>query len=189
MKKNIIYKVLMLILVASVVTSFTSCGGDDFENTNPNTPNGNNNTNANTPGSSEEQGVTASAEYIEPCLDFGSSQAHVKEYMSGSAWELSDASNDVVLLYTDNKDNMINYAFIDGLHLVTVTYPNFTEKKASGIEAEIERRYGITMTKTTNPEDSSQYMLSGTATINNRTVAIMMNCYAQGINIIYGLPD
>ena len=112
-----------------------------------------------------------------------------KDYMSGSAWELSDASNDVVLLYTDNKDNMINYAFIDGLHLVTVTYPNFNEKKASGIKAEIERRYGITMTKTTNPEDSSQYMLSGTATINNRTVAIMMNCYAQGINIIYGLPD
>ena len=187
MKKDILYKVLMLFLVASVSASIISCGGDD-ENT-TNTPHGNNNTNANTPGSSAEQGVTESTEYIEPCLDFGSSTTHVKDYMSGSAWELSDASNDVVLLYTDNKEDMINYTFIDGLHLVTVTYPNFSDTKANGFKAEIERRYGITMTKETDPEDSSQYILSGTGTINNRTVAIMMNCYRQGITIIYGLPD
>ena len=63
------------------------------------------------------------------------------------------------------------------------------DAKALGFKAEIEKRYGITMKKVTNSEDGTEYIYEGLATIGGKQVEIMMNCYKQGINIIYALPD
>ena len=84
MKKNVFYKVTMMALIAVFAISFIACGGDSDDGT-PQVP----------------TGPTGSTEYVEPCLDFGSSQSHVKEWMSGSNWELSEHSNEAVLLYTN----------------------------------------------------------------------------------------
>ena len=45
------------------------------------------------------------------------------------------------------------------------------------------------MKKVTNSEDGTEYIYEGLATIGGKQVEIMMNCYKQGINIIYALPD
>ena len=174
MKKNVFYHVMMLAMIAVVSMTFTACGGDSDDDGTPQVP----------------TGPTGSTEYFDPCLDFGSYQNHVKEYMAGSNWELSEHSNEAVLLYTDSQTmTVLNYIFIESkLHMVTVAYTG-GESKALGFKAEIEKRYGITMKKVTNSEDGTEYIYEGLATIGGRQVEIMMNCYKQGINIIYALPD
>lgn len=172
MKQNFLYKVMFLAMIAVVSMTFTACGGDD--DSSPTEP-------------------TGSTEYVEPCLDFGSTVAHVKEYMSGSVWQMNENSNDYTLLYS-NKDATvaINYIFIgniNGLSVVTVTYAGYSDSKAKGFKAEIEKRYDTTLTKETDPADDSQYSYSSTATIGGKKVAVMVNCYKAGISIVYAIPD
>lgn len=174
MKKNVFYQVTMMVMMTVVCVAFNSCGGDD---------DGGN-------SSSGGSGTTGSTEYVDPCLDFGCSVAHVKEYMAGSVWQLDGNSNDAVLLYLNEKTStVITYMFISGLHMVTVTYTGGGEGKANSFKTEIEKRYGVTMTRENDPSDANQYIYYCTVTINQKKVAIMMNCYAQGINILYSLPD
>ena len=176
MKKSIFAKMMMLTMMAAMCVTFTACGGDSDDGT-PQTP----------------TGPTGSTEYMDPCLDFGSSQSHVKEYMSGFNWELNENSNEYTLLYSNaDATVVINYMFIGngkGLGMVGVTYAGGGDAKALGFKAEIEKRYGITMKKVTNSEDGTEYIYEGLATIGGKQVEIMMNCYKQGINIIYALPD
>lgn len=177
MKRNFLYKVMFLAMIAVVSMTFTACGGDSDNDGTPQVP----------------TGPTGSTEYVDPCLDFGSSQSHVKEYMSGFNWELNENSNEYTLLYTNQAATVvINYMFIGsgkGLGMVGVTYSSGGDTKALGFKAEIEKRYGITMKKVTNSEDGTEYIYEGLATIGGKQVEIMMNCYKQGINIIYALPD
>ena len=63
---------LFLAMMAAMCVTFTACGGDSDDDGTPQVP----------------TGPTGSTEYVDPCLDFGSSQSHVKEWMSGSNWEL-----------------------------------------------------------------------------------------------------
>ena len=175
MKKNVFYKVMMMAMIAVVSMIFTACGGDSDDDGTPQVP----------------TGPTGSTEYVDPCLDFGSSVAHVKEWMSGSNWELSEHSNEGVLLYTNIQTmTVLNYIFIESkLHMVTVAYTGSGESKVLAFKAEIEKRYGISMTKETDPSDASQYSYYGTATIGGKKVVIMLNHYKTGISIVYGLPD
>ena len=177
MKRNFLYKVMFLAIIAVVSMTFTACGGDSDDDGTPQVP----------------TGPTGSTEYVDPCLDFGSSQSHIKEYMSGFNWELNENSNEYTLLYTNQTATVvINYMFIGngkGLGMVGVTYTGGGDTKALGFKAEIEKRYGITMKKVTNSEDGTEYIYEGLATIGGKQVEIMMNCYKQGINIIYALPD
>ena len=177
MKKSIKERVTMLAMMAAMCVTFTACGGDSDDDGTPQVP----------------TGPTGSTEYVDPCLDFGSSQNHVKEYMSAFNWELNENSNEYTLLYTNQAATVvINYMFIGndkGLGMVGVTYTGGGDTKALGFKAEIEKRYGITMKKVTNSEDGTEYIYEGLATIGGKQVEIMMNCYKQGINIIYALPD
>ena len=52
---------LFLAMMAAMCVTFTACGGDSDDDPNPG------------------GGTTGSTEYVDPCLDFGSSQSHVKE--------------------------------------------------------------------------------------------------------------
>ena len=175
MNKYLRERVTMLAMMAAMCVTFTACDGDNDDDGTPLVP----------------TGPTGRTEYVDPCLDFGSSQNHVKEYMSGSVWELSEHSNEAVLLYMNTKTmTVLNYMFIDSkLHMVTVTYTEYSDSKALGLKAEIEKRYGTTLTKETYPEDSSKYSYFGTVTISGKKVVIMVNCYKAGISIVYGLPD
>lgn len=166
----------MVAMMALVTMTFTACGGDSDDGGNT------------VPGGG---GTTGSTEYVAPCLDFGSNMAHVKEYMAGSIWQLDENSNDYVLLYINNNSTaVINYMFINSkLHMVTVTYTGGGESKALAFKAEIEKHYGVTMIRENDPKDASQYVYHCTATINQKSVVIMMNCYSQAINIVYSLPD
>ena len=178
MKKYYLSSFLMAMMAMMCVTVFTACGGDDdLQNSIPSGDGG--------------SSATGSTEYFEPCLDFGSSIDHVKQYMSGSVWQLAEESNEYALLYYNDKTTAtVNYMFFSNkMHMVSVTYIGYSVSKADGFKAEIEKRYGITMKKQTDTSDTSLYAYSGEATINGLTVAIHMPCYEQAINIIYGLPD
>lgn len=168
MKKNIFAKLMMLVMMTAVCITFTACGdGDD-----------------------DGGSTTGSSEYVAPCLNFGSSVAHVKEYMSGSVWQLSDQSNDVILMYFNEKTStVINYMFTNGLHMVTVAYVGYSDGKANGFKSEIEKRYGVTMTRENDTSDVNQYVYSCTATINQKKVKVLIHCYKYGISIIYELSD
>ena len=174
MKKSIFTKMMMLAMMAAMCVTFTACGGDSDDDGTPQVP----------------TGPTGSTEYVDPCLDFGSSQSHVKEWMSGSNWELSEHSNEAVLLYTDIQTmTVLNYIFIESkLHMVTVTYTG-GESKALGFKAEIEKRYGATMTRVDAPSDTSQYGYYATVTIGGKQVVITLSYYKGGVSIVYGLPD
>ena len=174
MKKSIFAKMMMLAMMAAMCVTFTACGGDSDDDGTPQTP----------------TGPTGSTEYVEPCLDFGSSQSHVKEWMSGSNWELSEHSNEAVLLYTNIQTmTVLNYIFIESkLHMVTVAYTG-GESKALAFKAEIEKRYGVTMTHLDDPSDASQYGYYATVTIGGKQVVITLSYYKGAISIVYGLPD
>ena len=97
MKKNILAKLMMVAMVATMCMTFTACGGDSDDDGTPQVP----------------TGPTGSTEYVDPCLDFGSSQSHVKEYMSAFNWELNENSNEYTLLYSNaGASVVINYMFI-----------------------------------------------------------------------------
>ena len=174
MKKSIFAKMMMLAMMAAMCVTFTACGGDSDDDGIPQTP----------------TGPTGSTEYFDPCLDFGSYQNHVKEYMAGSNWELSEHSNEAVLLYTNIQTmTVLNYIFIESkLHMVTVAYTG-SESKALAFKAEIEKRYGVTMTRVDDPSDASQYGYYATVTIGGKQVVITLSYYKGGVSIVYGLPD
>ena len=175
MKRNFLYKVMFLAMIAVVSMTFTACGSDSDDDGTPQVP----------------TGPTGSTEYFDPCLDFGSSQSHVKEYMAGSNWELSEHSNDYTLLYMNSQGTIaLDYMFLNSkMHTVAATYVVSGESVVLAFKAEIEKRYGVTMIRENDPKDASQYVYHCTATINQRSVAIMMTYAKQCINILYSLPD
>ena len=175
MKKNVFYHVMMLAMIAVVSMTFTACGGDSDDDGTPQVP----------------TGPTGSTEYVEPCLDFGCSPNHVKEWMAGYSWELSEYSNDYTLIYMNSQGTIaLDYMFLNSkMHTVAATYVVSGESVALAFKSEIEKRYGVTMTKETDPSDVNQYVYHCTPTINQRSVAIMMTYAKQCINILYSLPD
>lgn len=175
MKRNFLYKVMFLAMIAVVSMTFTACGGDSDDDGTPQVP----------------TGPTGSTEYFDPCLDFGSYQNHVKEYMAGSNWELSEHSNEYTLLYMNSQGTIaLDYMFLNSkMHMVTVTYAVSGESVVLAFKAEIEKRYGVTMIRENDPKDANRYVYHCTATINQRSVVIMMTYAKQCINILYSLPD
>ena len=174
MKKTIFLRLMTVAMMAAMCVTFTACGGDDGDST---------------PGKPEEPGAGGTTAYVEPCLDFGSSVEHVKEYMTGTAFQLIDGNN-IALMYANSDATVaISYTFTSGLRIAQVTYNGYSESQANAFKAEIEKRYGVTMTKEVNPDDVSQWVYRGTTTINSMKVAIMMMAYKGVISIMYGLPD
>lgn len=175
MKRNFLYKVMFLTMIAVVSMTFTACGGDSDDDGTPQTP----------------TGPTGNAEYVEPCLDFGSNVPHVKDYMAGSNWTLDNNSNESVLLYSNsNATVIINYMFVNAkLRMVTATYSGGGKSRALSFKSEIEKHYGVTMTDESNPSDGSLVIYRCTATVNQRDVAIVISCYEQALNILYRLAD
>ena len=76
----------MLAMMAAMCVTFTACGGDSDDDGIPQTL----------------TGPTGSTEYFDPCLDNGSSQRHVKEYMYGCNCELNENSNESTLRYAND---------------------------------------------------------------------------------------
>lgn len=152
------------------LTTFTACGDDDDDDV---------------PGLSTESVV-----FVEPCLDFGSSKEHVKEYMSGSSWQLMEESNDYVLMYTDSKSmTTVTYSFIGtnrGLTMAAVTY---LTSKAQSIISEIERRYNTTLTKDADATNKAETVYAGQATIGGRTISIVAHCTSATVSVFYKIPD
>lgn len=175
MKKSIFLNLMTVAMMAAMCVTLTACGGDDSDNTQ---------------GKSDgPSGQTGSTEYVTPCLDFGSSVEHVKEYMTGTAFQLVDGNNIALMYANSNATIVISYTFTSGLRIAQVTYNGYSESQANAFKVEIEKRYGVTMTKEVNPDDVSQWVYKGTTTINSRKVAIMMMAYKGVISIMYGLPD
>ena len=171
MKKNSILRLMTVAMVAVVcVTTFTACGGDDDDDL---------------PG--QESGTVS---FYEPCLEFGSSQEHVKDYMSGGTWQLLEESNDYVLMYTNSSTTTtVSYSFIGtgkGLTMSTVTYITYN---AQSIISEIERRYKVTLKKDTDAVQPGDTMYGGQATINGRNIGIVAHCTSATVTVIYGIPD
>jgi len=163
--------------MAAMCVTLTACGGDDGDST---------------PGKSDGPSEpTGSTEYVDPCLDFGCSIDCVKEYMSGSVWELSEHSSDAVLVYINKQATIVvNYLILNSkLHMTTVTYNVGGESKAQAFKAEIEKRYGVTMTREVDPDNPGQYIYYTPVTANQKSIAIMILCSPQSISIVYSLSD
>ena len=160
---------LMAMVAIACVTAFTACGGDDDD----------------LPG--QEPGTVV---FFEPCLEFGSNQEHVKDYMSGGTWQLLEESNDYVLMYTNsNTTTTVTYSFIGtgkGLTMSTVTYVTFN---AQFIISEIERRYKVTLRKDTDASQPGDTMYAGQATIGGRTIGIVAHCTSASVTVIYKNPN
>ena len=152
------------------LSTFTSCGGDDDDEV---------------PGLNTE-----SVAFVDPCLDFGSSREHVKDYMSGSSWELMEESNDYVLMYTDSKSmTTVTYSFIgtnQGLTMAAVTYMT---SKAQSIITEIERRYKTTLAMDADSSNKGDTVYAGQATIGGRTISIVAHATSATVSVFYKIPD
>ena len=169
MKKSVFNFLMMAVLAAMCMTTFTACGGDDDDDL---------------PG----QEVPGTVTYYEPCFDWGSNTAHVKAYMSG--WELVEGSNDYALLYSNYKNTTtVTYTFLgrnQGLSMVSVTY---ITGNASYIILEIQQRYGMTLTKDEASSKKGDTVYSGTGTIGGRTIAVLLHSTSATVTVIYGIPD
>ncbi len=160
---------MMAVFAAMCVTSFTACGGDDDDDI---------------PGKE----VSGSVTYYEPCFDWGSTNDHVKAYMTG--WELVDGSNDYALLYSNGKNTTtVTYAFLGsrhGLSMVTVTY---ITGNVNYFISEIQKRYGITLTKDDASSNQGDTVYSGNGTIGGRNIAVILHSTSATVTVIYGIPD
>ena len=168
--KKYFASILVAMMAFVCVPTFTSCGDDDEDDV---------------PGL-----ATESVAFVDPCLDFGSSREHVKDYMSGSSWQLMEESNDYVLMYTDSKSmTTVTYSFIGtnrGLTMAAVTYMT---SKAQSITSEIERRYNTTLTKDADATNKAETVYVGQATIGGRTISIVAHCTNATVSIFYKIPD
>ena len=170
MKKSIFQRLMTVAMVAIMCVIFTACGGDDGDDiTNPPV----------NPGGS-------TSTFVEPCLDFGSNQAKVKEYMAGAAWELMSEDGFTLLYGNSDATVGISYNFLNGGLIASVvtfyTENNTTEAK---FIASLEKRYSTTMTF--NQEDSTTgiHHYSGVATINGRSIEIVVVAYSHMITVLY----
>lgn len=169
MKKYCV-SILMAVLAIMCVTTFVSCGSDDEDDL----------------PSQETETVT----FVEPCLEFGSSREYVKEYMSGSSWQLVEESNDYVLMYTDSKStSTVTYSFIGSSRGLSMVAVNYVTSKVQSIVSEIERRYKITMTKDTDATNKAETVYTGQSTIGGRTIAIVAHCTSASVSVFYKIPD
>ena len=168
MKKSF-YSLLALMAVTFGALAFTACGGDDDDDL---------------PGQDAPSTVT----YYEPCFDWGKNTDHVKAYMSG--WDLVEGSNDYALLYSNGKNTTtVTYAFLgrnQGLSMVTVTY---ITSNVNYIISEIQKRYGITLTKDDASSQKGDTVYSGNGTIGGRTIAVLLHGTGATVTVIYGIPD
>ena len=169
MKKSVFIFMMMAVFAAMCVTSFTACDGDDDDDI---------------PGKE----VSGSVTYYEPCFDWGSTNDHVKAYMTG--WELVDGSNDYALLYSNGKNTTtVTYAFLGsrhGLSMVTVTY---ITGNVNYFISEIQKRYGITLTKDDASSKQGDTVYSGNGTIGGRNIAVILHSTSATVTVIYGIPD
>ena len=167
MKKYCI-SILMAMVAVMCVTGLTACGGDDDDDL---------------PG--QEPGTVT---FYEPCLEFGSSREHVKDFMSGGTWQLMEESNEYVQMYTNSSTTTtVSYSFIGtgkGLTMTTVTYITYN---AQSVVSEIERRYKVTLKK--DATNKAETVYAGQTTIGGRTIAIMAHCTSATVTVIYGIPD
>lgn len=129
MKTNILYKVMMLAMMAVVVMTFTACGGDDDEEIAPPV---------------KPNGYT----YVEPYLKWGSLKTDVKTSMTSSGWNLVTDANYLVYRSADRTIEQL-YTFSEGtseLISVRVEYKKYTEDYWQWLVKETEKRYGVTFT-------------------------------------------
>ncbi len=170
MKKSVLFKMMMVVLAAMMSVTFTACGNDDDETT---------------PGSGGGSGESGTATYVEPCLDFGSSQSHVKEYMKNSAFSL-DVEDNVALIYSkDNPMVTIQYIFMGGLLSVGVSYMSYEKDNYEAFQTEIEKRYKVKLTEGEPDTDLKFKNAKGVAVINGKKVEIMIEDCQQFITITY----
>lgn len=163
MKKNI-FKFMMIALMGFVcVTTFIACGDDDDE---------------------LGQDISGAATYYEPCLDWGSNIEHVKEYMSGSGWSLSESSNSYMLMYGRGDVTSLIYKFLNGTDLFSaeVTYLTYNTNLFQYIKSETERRYNITLQKDVEKSNSSSTVYSGDGTRGQQKIYISV--YDVGVMVV-----
>ena len=163
-------RVLMAMMAMMCVTAFTACGGDD--------------------GDDVPEVAPGTVAFVEPCRDFGTSREHVKEYMTGSSWQLMEESNEYVLMYTDSRSTTtVTYSFIGsnrGLSMVAVNYITYNSQ---AIVSEVGRRHNVTLTKDAGATNKAETVYAGQTTIGGRTVAIAVHCTSASVSVFYKIPD
>lgn len=168
--KKYCFSFLMVMVAIACVTTFTSCGGDD--------------------GDDVPEVAPGTVAFVEPCLEFGASKDRVKEYMSGSSWQLMEESNEYALMYTDSRSTTtVTYSFIGTSRGLTMAAVNYITYNAQSIVSEVERHHNVTLTKDAGATNKAETVYTGQTTIGGRTVAIAVHCTNASATVIYGIPN
>lgn len=175
MRTKILFKsVLMMVAMAAVCVTLSSCGGDDDENL---------------PGGGTDVGV----EWFEPCFLWGASKDDVKDWMSSKPYSLDidDATGNLLYYIGNNRASTVSYMFngnASGMCYVCVTYGNVS-KILEWALSQVENRYGVKMNKEVDETVGSVY--TGTASIGGRTIGIIVTYEntSRYISVIFGIPE
>jgi hypothetical protein len=107
-----------------------------------------------------------------------------------SGWDLVEGSNDYALMYSNGSNTTtVTYAFLGsghGLSMVTVTY---ITSNVNYIISEVQKRYGITLTKDDASSQKGDTVYSGNGTIGGRNIAVILHSTGATVTVIYGIPD
>lgn len=161
-------KYLMMVMMAVVAMTITSCGGDDDK---------------------DIDAGGASVVYVEPCFNWGATIDEVKAWMTGKPWNLQ--YDQYILMYTNSDETCsITYMFdtnYPGLYYSMVQYLSYSETKLQAIISETEKRYGTKLTK----QVEGQYVgYTGYATINGKYTGVAVTPDSRGsITVIFAIPD
>ena len=143
MKKNVLYKIMMMVLVAIMTMSFTACGGDDAENSNPNSIN---------EDGTPEQASTNKIRYFVPYTDWNGTKQQIMDWMKDAPWLVLDEHYGTEkhltynLDFAENRyyDMQVFYTFENGEFVnVGVWYNIKSEEEGLYLVKETEKTYGI----------------------------------------------
>ena len=174
MKKNVIYKLLLMAIIAVVSMSFTACGGNDSED----------DTIGVAPGEGGAGVKTSIVDFTIPCLNWTWTKEQVKQYMTGNVWTLqTEAAYELV--YERHDGTKIQYAFGSadswnphtGLDAARVTYKGTTVGDFNFIVDKVQKQYNVTMEVY---ENEGYHGADITFNLDGKDVQIVMMRYPQG---------
>lgn len=157
--------VAMLAMVTMCV--FSACGGDDDNDL---------------PGENE-----VTIQYVEPCFNWGASAEEVKDWMTSKPYKYM-AGEKIMYYESNDGKSVITYMFdgtAKGLYFSLVSYATSNSRDYSSLISQTEKRYDTKMTKM----DDQYEAYTGYATINGRTVGIMIQRNPTSVDVLFQIPE
>lgn len=165
MKKNMLYKVMMMVLMAVVTMTFAACGGDDADDNNPN------------PANNETNTPTANGEFkfIVPYTEWNATPDQVKETMTKIDFTLYNEESGIYQFINSNETMMFAYVYVGSkIRSVQVHYYYASEKDWQTLLTNVKNTYGVVLNREDDGDDDNNILMTGFATVNSRECLFMV---------------